>query len=226
MKRSSVTLVLAGSLPLALTACSPPEQAYTVSQSTPYDSVDACVADNVPRSDCQYAYARAQAEFARSGPSYATLADCEAATRAGACLLTTSTRYQPRLEGFELETLGEVTQSQLDAANAQVAGSALGGAATGLVAGMLLKQVVAPDSRRYNARPLSRYGTGPNVGTVIQRKEQEEQGSGGGSSGGGGYSSSSGARASTASSISRGGFGSEATARAGWGGKSSSFFGG
>lgn len=49
MRKSPVKLVLASSLPLALSACGPSEPTYTVTQRVNYDDLAACVADQVPQ---------------------------------------------------------------------------------------------------------------------------------------------------------------------------------
>lgn len=244
MKRSSLKLVLAGSLPLTLTACGWGEDTYEVSQRVDYADVEACVADNVPRRDCEQASQQARLEQQKNGPRYASKAECEAVYSPGGCETYDLTHYQPQLDGFALQTTGEVSQAQLDAANndpslhAQTSG--LGRAATGVIAGMLLSKVVAPDSRRYSAQPLYRYGTGPDDfrRDVVRQRKDEAQAASSGYSGGGGYSGGAGStarndyytsssRRQVASSvITRSGFGSAALARGGWGGKSFSFFGG
>lgn len=239
MRRSSVKLVLASSLPLALTACSPQEETYTVSQQVNYGSVEACVNDKVPEKACNDAYKQALAEYRRTAPTYVSKPDCEAEFAPDGCQIGAGGRYMPRMSGFELDTAGEVTQSQVDAAHAQ--GGGYGHVATAVVAGMLLGQMTNSADRRYRAQPLYTYrdGAGQRSGLLgqrygvaggIQRTNKDEQSSSGGSSGGGGagYGASgrTASRSAVSASISRGGFGSQATARSGWGGKSGSFFGG
>lgn len=233
MKRSSFKLVLAGSLPLALTACGPQEQLYTVSQKVNYDTVAACVDDRVPNAICTDAYQQAQSDYQRQTPTFAFQSECEAQFGADNCQATVGGRYMPLMNGFELESAAEVTQSQLDAGYAQ--GGGYGHVASAAVAGILLGQVVSNSDRRFRAQPLyaNRSGArlGPHNGALggIQRAREDEQNSSGGSSGGGGgggrWSRKESHPASSAS-ITRGGFGSQATARSGWGGKSGSFFGG
>ncbi|QXH48595.1 DUF1190 domain-containing protein [Pseudomonas xanthosomatis] len=252
MRKSPVKLVLASSLPLALSACGPSEPTYTVTQRVNYDDLAACVADQVPQKDCEQAYKQAYTEYLHGEPLFFSLSECEAEFSAGGCTLKGG-YYKPHMSGFELETSGEVTQSQLAKVNNDQ--SNLGGSmATGVLAGMLLSQVL-PGDRHYRAQPLYNYSAGGksyrrglfSQRYAIQRDlQQEQQGSsgGGGSYGGGGSSSSSSSsnttssgsrwgsssraqsRSTVSSSISRGGFGSQATARSGWGGRSGSFFGG
>ncbi|GAB1616409.1 DUF1190 domain-containing protein [Pseudomonas kermanshahensis] len=238
MRRSSVKLVLASSLPLALTACSPQEEIYTVSQQVNYDSVEACVSDKVPEKACNDAYKQALAEYRRTTPTYVSKPACEAEFSPDGCQISVGGRYMPRMSGFALETTGEVTQAQVDAAHAQ--GGGYGHVATAVVAGMLLGQMASSADRRYRAQPLYAYreGAGQRNGLLgqrygtaggIQRSNKDEQSSSGGGSGGGGSYGASGrsaSRSAVSASISRGGFGSQATARSGWGGKSGSFFGG
>lgn len=135
MRRSSVKLVLASSLPLALTACSPQEETYTVSQQVNYDSVEACVSDKVPEKACNDAYKQALAEYRRTTPTYVSKPACEAEFSPDGCQISTGGRYMPRMSGFALETTGEVTQAQVDAAHVQ--GGGYGHVATAVVAGML-----------------------------------------------------------------------------------------
>ena len=149
----------------------------------------------------------------------------------------------PRMSGFELQTSAEVTQSQLDAGYAQ--GGGYGHVATAAVAGMLLAQMGNSAGRHYNAQPLYAYrdGAGQRHGLLgqrygaagggIQRVRQDEESSsassgGGGGGGGGSYGGSSRneSRSASSASVTRGGFGGQATARSGWGGRSGSFFGG
>jgi uncharacterized protein YgiB involved in biofilm formation len=234
MRTSPVKLVLASSLPLALSACGPAEPTYTVTQQVNYESLEACVSDQVPAKDCEKAYGQAFNEYQRTAPIYDSLRECEAAFTPGGCLTTIGGRYMPRMNGFELETAGEVSESQLAKAN-NGQSNLSGSFATGVVAGMLLSQVL-PADRRYRSQPLYAYNTGGSsyrnglLGQrfAIQRAAREEQqgSSGGGSSGGGGGWSRERSGQPTSASISRGGFGSQATARGGWGGRSGSFFGG
>ncbi|MFJ2982001.1 MULTISPECIES: DUF1190 domain-containing protein [unclassified Pseudomonas] len=233
MKRSSLKLVLAGSLPLALSACGPQEELYTVSQKVKYDTVAACVGDNVPSAVCADAYQQAQGEYQRLTPTFAFQSECEAQFGAGNCQATVGGRFIPRMNGFELESAAEVTQSQLDAGYAQ--GGGYGHVASAAVAGILLGQMARNSDRRFRAQPLyanrSGAGLGPRTGALggIQRAKEDEQGSSGSSSGGGGGGGSwsrKEPRPASSASITRGGFGSQATARSGWGGRSGSFFGG
>ncbi|MDI9778361.1 DUF1190 domain-containing protein [Pseudomonas putida] len=239
IRRSSVKLVLAGSLPLALTACGPQEELYTVTQQTNYDSVAACVADKVPEPACNDAFKRALADYQRNAPTFFTQAECEAQFTPGGRQITAGGRYMPRMSGFELQTSAEVTQSQLDAGYAQ--GGGYGHVATAAVAGMLLGQMGNSAGRHYNAQPLyayrdgagqrhgllgQRYGATGGIQRVKQDEESSSSSSGGGGGGGYGGSSRNESRSATSASVTRGGFGGQATARSGWGGRSGSFFGG
>ncbi|MDI6935228.1 DUF1190 domain-containing protein [Serratia sp. Se-PFBMAAmG] len=244
MRRSSVKLVLAGSLPLALTACGPAEETYTVSQQVNYESLEACVADQVPQKVCNDAQRDALIAYSAMTPKFPTLEQCEAQFTTGGCGLAVGGGYQPNMSGFELQSSAEVTQSQLDAGYAQ--GGGYGHIATAAVVAGLLAQGSGIGGRRYAGQPLYAYrdGSGQRFGRIGQRfgtaggiqrmRKDEEQGSGGASGGGGGYygsgsagsSRSSEARSASSASVTRGGFGSQAAARSGWGGRSSSFFGG
>ncbi|MCE1009156.1 DUF1190 domain-containing protein [Pseudomonas monteilii] len=237
MRRSSVKLVLAGSLPLALSACGPHEDLYTVSQQVNYDSVEACVSDKVPAQACADAYQQALVEYRRSAPSYAFKTACEADFSPDGCQPARDGRYMPRMSGFELQTSGEVTQSQLDAGYAQ--GGGYGHVASAAVAGMLLGQMASSVGRRYSAQPLYAYreGTGQRMGLLGRRygsaggirgvaREEESGTTSGGGGGGSGAWGRNEPRSAQSASITRGGFGGQATARSGWGGRSGSFFGG
>jgi uncharacterized protein YgiB involved in biofilm formation len=223
IRRSSVKLVLAGSLPLALTACGPQEELYTVTQQTNYDSVAACVADKVPEPACNDAFKRALADYQRNAPTFFTQAECEAQFTPGGCQITAGGRYMPRMSGFELQTSAEVTQSQLDAGYAQ--GGGYGHVATAAVAGMLLGQMGNSAGRHYNAQPLyayrdgagqrhgllgQRYGATGGIQRVKQDEESSSSSSGGGGGGGYGGSSRNESRSATSASVTRGGFGSQA----------------
>jgi uncharacterized protein YgiB involved in biofilm formation len=107
---------------------------------------------------------------------------------------------------------------------------------------MLLAQMGNSAGRHYNAQPLyayrdgagqrhgllgQRYGaTGGGIQRVKQDEESSSSSSGGGGGGGYGGSSRNESRSATSASVTRGGFGGQATARSGWGGRSGSFFGG
>ncbi|MCG8296445.1 DUF1190 domain-containing protein [Pseudomonas entomophila] len=245
MRRSSVKLVLASSLPLALSACSAPEETYTVSKRTNYTSVQACVDDKVAVDVCSDAYMQALADHRRIAPTYGDKAACEADFVPDYCQVTSDGRYMPRLGGFELAVSGEVSQSQVDAARAQIENSGQGGSGgsnvNGLLTGLLLGQVLSGGNRQYYSQPVYQYrdsrgdyrnstlGQQVDQGKRFERSDQA-QSSGTGSytySGGSSnrnYTSKSSTRSSVSSSTSRGGFGSQATARSGWGGKSSGGF--
>jgi len=246
MRRSSVKLVLASSLPLALTACSAPEETYTVSKRSNYTTVQACVDDKMPVDVCSDAYMQALADHRRIAPTYGDKAACEADFVPDYCQVTSDNRYMPRLGGFELAVSGEVSQSQVDAARAQVenSGQASSGGSNfnGLLTGLLLGQVLSGGNRQYYSQPVYQYrdssggyrnttlGQQIDQGKRFERSDQAQQSGGSyssyysGSSSGRSYKSSTATRSSVSSSISRGGFGSQATARSGWGGKSSGGF--
>ena len=243
MRRSSVKLVLASSLPLALTACSAPEETYTVSKRSNYTTVQACVDDKMPVDVCSDAYMEALADHRRVAPTYGDKAACEADFVPDYCQVTSDGRYMPRLGGFELAVSGNVSQAQVDAARAQVENSGQGGSGggsstNGLLTGLLLGQALSSGNRQYYSQPVYQYrdsrgdyrnstlGQQVDQGKRFERSDQAQRSGTGsytysGGSSSSSYTSKSSSRSSVSSSISRGGFGSQATARSGWGGKSS-----
>lgn len=76
-KRSrSVGLLLMASTPIVLTACNQPTH---LNESSPqaYSTVQSCVNDGRPRSDCEKSFATAQNEREKNAPRFATQQECE-----------------------------------------------------------------------------------------------------------------------------------------------------
>ncbi|MDB6052190.1 MAG: hypothetical protein JWR17_4936 [Pseudomonas sp.] len=240
MRRSSLKLVLASTLPLAISACSKTEE---VTARQTYPTVQACVDQKVPVDVCSDAYIKALADYRRTAPTYDNAAACEADFVPDYCQQNSDGKFMPKLGGFELALSGNVPTSQLEAAKAQATqsgGDSAGGFnGSGLLMGMLIGNMLSGNGGggRYYSQPVyqSRDSRGAYQTSTLSR--QIEQGKTFGnstqarSSSTGSYTQSTLGRSlgnsSVSSSVSRGGFGSQATARSGWGGKSSgSSFGG
>jgi len=76
MKRSrTAALLLMGTVPLALTACSGDDQK---AREGVYTSVESCVAQTQDRATCQQAFDKAQKDAADHGPRFASREECAA----------------------------------------------------------------------------------------------------------------------------------------------------
>jgi len=177
----------------------------------------------------------AMAEHRRIAPVYDSQADCDADFVADWCQQDSTGKFIPRLGGFELTAEGQVTQSQVDAANAQAANAQASGGGSGfstssLLTGLLIGNMLSNNRNSYRSEPVYRYrddrGNYGNStlnqrvsnGATFGRSNQARYGSSN-------YTStlrSSPKSSSVSSATSRGGFGSKASARSGWGGGSSS----
>lgn len=236
MKRSKyVQLSLAASVALAISGCGPTEKTYAVQKKYNFQSVQQCADEKLPVDVCSDAYMTALAEHRRIAPVYDNQADCDADFVADWCQQDSAGKFVPRLGGFELTADGQVTQSQVDAARAQLPASEANNGGSGfstgsLLTGLLIGNMLSNNRNSYYSEPVYRYrddrgsyGSSTlsqriSKGTTFTRSNQAKYGSG--------YSTTS-TRAtskpiSVASSTSRGGFGSKASARSGWGGGSSS----
>ncbi|QHF00765.1 DUF1190 domain-containing protein (plasmid) [Pseudomonas cannabina pv. alisalensis] len=245
----SVKLVLASTLPLALAACSQPDDTVAFSMKNSFKTVQECVDSKVPVDVCSDAYMQAMADHRKIAPSYDDQASCDADFVEGYCQATSDGKFTPKLGGFELAMTGTVPKAQYDQAKAQVAqsnaatggGSGGGDSDNGLLTGLLLGNMLSGGgNNHYYSQPVyqTRDDRGSYTSSTLSR--QIEQGktfsrsSQARSTGSGSYtpttlgSSLSGGsgttRSNVSSTISRGGFGQQATARSGWGGKSSSGF--
>lgn len=177
----------------------------------------------------------AMAEHRRIAPVYDSQTDCDADFVAGWCQQDSTGKFIPKLGGFELTAAGHVTQSQVDAANAQAGGSQANSGGSGfstssLLTGLLIGNMLSNNRNSYRSEPVYRYrddrGNYGNStlnqrvsnGATFGRSNQSRYGSSN-------YTNtlrSSSKPVSVASSTSRGGFGSKASARSGWGGGGSS----
>lgn len=231
MKRSKyVQLSLAASVALAISGCGPTEKTYKLQKKYNFQSVQQCVDEKLPVDICADAYMTAMTEHRRIAPTYASQADCDADFVPDWCQQDSSGQFIPKLGGFELSADGEVTQSQVDAARAQLPASEanVGGSGFGnLLTGMLIGNMLSSNRNSYYSEPVYRYrddrgSFGSSTlsqrvsrGSTFTKSNQARYGS---------YTDTikTSKPMSVASSTSRGGFGSSSSARSGWGGSSSS----
>ena len=236
MKRSKyVQLSLAASVAMAISGCGPTEKTYPVQKKYNFQSVQQCADEKLPVDVCSDAYMSAMAEHRRIAPVYDSQADCDADFVADWCQQDSAGKFIPKLGGFELTADGQVTQSQVDAAQAQLPASQANTGGSGfstssLLTGLLIGNMLSNNRNSYYSQPVYRYrdnrGNYNNStlnqrianGSTFSRSNQAKYGSGYSSS----ISKSASKPISAASSTSRGGFGSKASARSGWGGGSSS----
>jgi len=233
MKRSQyVQLSLAASVAIAVSGCGAPEKTYSLNQQFTFKSVQECTAQKFPVDICSDAYITAMAEHRRQAPVYDNQADCDADFVENYCQADSSGKFSPPLSGFQLAASGEVTQSQVDAAKAEAgaSGNSGGGFSTGsLLTGLLIGNMLSSNRGGFFSSPVYNYrdgrgGFGTSTlgqridnGATFGRSRQSQYGQG--------YTRGAAAVApkpiSVSSSTSRGGFGSKASARSGWGGSSS-----
>ncbi|ALI08083.1 MULTISPECIES: DUF1190 domain-containing protein [Pseudomonas] len=232
MKRSKyVQLSLAASVAMAISGCGPTEKTYELKKKYNFQSVQQCVDEKLPVDICADAYMTAMTEHRRIAPVYDNQADCDADFVPDWCQQDSAGKFIPKLGGFELSAEGEVTQSEVDAARAQLPASEAmntGGGFSNLLTGLLIGNMLSSNRNSYFSEPVYRYrddrgsfGSSTlsqrvSTGSTFTRSNQARYGS---------YTDSiksSSKPMSVASSTSRGGFGSKSSARSGWGGSSSS----
>ncbi|WP_207280655.1 DUF1190 domain-containing protein [Pseudomonas sp. FW300-N2F2] len=232
MKRSKyVQLSLAASVAMAISGCGPAEKTYKLQKKYNFQSVQECVDEKLPVDICSTAYMTAMGEHRRIAPVYDSKADCDADFVPDWCQQDSAGKFLPKLGGFELNADGEVTQSEVDAARAQLPASEanVGGSGFGnLLTGLLIGNMLSGNRSSYYSEPVYRYrddrgnfGSSTlsqrvSSGSTFTKSNQARYGS---------YTDSiksSSKPMSVASSTSRGGFGSKSSARSGWGGSSSS----
>lgn len=232
MKRSKcVQLSLSAAVALAISGCQPPEQKYQINKTFKFDTVQQCVDQKVPVDVCSDAYMAALAEHRRIAPTYSTQSECDADFVENYCKVDSNGKFTPPLSGFQLSASGQVSQSQLDQAQAAPGAShSSGGGVNDVVMGMLIGNMLSNNGGRYYSEPVYRYRDDRNsygsstlarrieTGTTFQNSTQAKSGAA--------YSTKSSSLKPTintrpvavAAATSRGGFGGQASARSGWGG--------
>ncbi|WP_047229450.1 DUF1190 domain-containing protein [Pseudomonas brassicacearum] len=234
MKRSKyVQLSLAASVAMAISGCDPTEKTYPVQKKYNFQSVQQCADEKLPVDVCSDAYMTAMAEHRRIAPTYSNQADCDADFVADWCQQDSTGQFIPRLGGFELTADGQVTQAQVDAAKAQLPASEAnaqgsGFSGTSLLTGLLIGNMLSSNRNSYYSQPVYRYRDDRGnyaSSTLAQRISKGSTFTKSNQARYGNYTDtvrSASKPISVASSTSRGGFGSKASARSGWGGSSSS----
>ncbi|PTT30974.1 DUF1190 domain-containing protein [Pseudomonas sp. HMWF021] len=221
MKRSKyVQLSLAASVAVAISgeaAALDPQRFQTVEQC-----VDASVAADV----CSNAYVAALTEHRRIAPAYDDKAKCDADFAADWCQKNSDGRFVPKLGGFKVPQNGEAPQDLDAIANAQLpAGEATAaqnvqstphasGSGNGWLSGWLIGNAMSNNANRtvYRDRDTRQtYNTSTQYRKIESAPRSQPD-----------YESSKSKPVNVASSTSRGGFGSQSSARSGWGGWGSS----
>lgn len=235
MRRSSVKLVLVSTLPLALSACGSSDDEPNFTTKTTFKTVQECTDAKVPVEVCSNSFMEALTDHRRIAPTYDDQASCEADFVPDYCQVGSDGKYSPKLGGFELSFAGNVPKEVLEQTNQQIIQSNPGATSnllTGLLIGNLLSNGFG-NSGRYYAQPVymgrddrggyynSSLYTHIDRGKTFSRSTQARY------SDDKTYSKSTlgrslGSGSSVSSTVSRGGFGSQASARSGWSGKSSS----
>jgi len=236
MKRSKcVQLSLSAAVALAIAGCQAPEKQYQISKSFNFTNVQQCVDQKVPVDVCSDAYMTALAEHRRIAPVYTSQAECDADFVENYCRVDSSGRFSPPLSGFQLSADGQVSESQLAQAQAATGGSGsvgTGSTLNNVVMGMLIGNMLSNSGGRYYSEPVYRYrddrgsyGSSTlakriSSGSTFKNSTQAKSGAV--------YTASSSKPSlkpsistkpvAVRSTTSRGGFGSQASARSGWGG--------
>ncbi|RUP85569.1 DUF1190 domain-containing protein, partial [Corynebacterium propinquum] len=163
MKRSKyVQLSLAASVAMAISGCGPTEKTYDLQKKYNFQSVQQCADEKLPVDVCSDAYMTAMAEHRRIAPVYDSQADCDADFVADWCQQDSTGKFIPRLGGFELTAAGQVTQSKVDAANAQGAGAQASGggsrsSTSSLLTVLLIGNMLSNNRNSYSSEPVYRY---------------------------------------------------------------------
>ncbi|MGY1890544.1 DUF1190 domain-containing protein [Pseudomonas tensinigenes] len=227
MKRSKyVQLSLAASVAMAISG-----QATAADQPRSFQNVEQCVDAEVAADVCSNAYVAALTEHRRIAPAYDNKAKCDADFAADWCQKNSDGRFVPKLGGFKVPQEGEPAQNldaiadaQMPAGNATAqnvqstshvsSGGGGGGGGNGWLTGWLIGNAMSNNAERTVYR--DRETRQPyNTSTQYRRAETTTRSQPD-------YESSKSKPVNVASSTSRGGFGSQSSARSGWGGWGSS----
>ena len=225
MKRSKyVQLSLAASVAMAVSG-----QVTAADQPRNFQNVEQCVDAEVAADVCSNAYVAALTEHRRIAPAYDAKAKCDADFAADWCQKNSDGRFVPKLGGFKVPQEGEPAQNLDTIANAQMpAGNATaqnvqstshvssggGGGGNGWLTGWLIGNAMSNNAERTVYR--DRETRQPyNTSTQYRRADTTTRSQAD-------YESSKSKPVNVASSTSRGGFGSQSSARSGWGGWGSS----
>ncbi|OOH77012.1 hypothetical protein BOW65_25485 [Pseudomonas koreensis] len=224
MKRSKyVQLSLAASVAMAVSG-----QVTAADQPRNFQNVEQCVDAEVAADVCSNAYVAALTEHRRIAPAYDAKAKCDADFAADWCQKNSDGRFVPKLGGFKVPQEGEPAQNLDAISNAQMpAGNATaqnvqstshvsssGGGGNGWLTGWLIGNAMSNNAERTVYR--DRETRQPyNTSTQYRRAETTTRSQPD-------YESSKSKPVNVASSTSRGGFGSQSSARSGWGGWGSS----
>ncbi|WP_095188528.1 DUF1190 domain-containing protein [Pseudomonas sp. Irchel 3E19] len=223
MKRSKyVQLSLAASVAMAISG-----EAAAVDQPRNFQSVEQCVDAEVAADVCSNAYVAALTEHRRIAPAYDDKAKCDADFAADWCQKNSDGRFVPKLGGFKVPQTGEAAQNLDAIANAQMpAGDTSAaqnvqstshtssGGGNGWLSGWLIGNAMSNNSNRtvYRDRDTRQtYDTSKQYRKIESAPRSQPD-----------YESSKSKPVNVASSTSRGGFGSQSSARSGWGGWGSS----
>ncbi|MFJ5285532.1 DUF1190 domain-containing protein [Pseudomonas sp. NPDC088429] len=223
MKRSKyVQLSLAASVAMAISG-----EAAAVEQPRNFQSVEQCVDAEVAADICSNAYVAALTEHRRIAPAYDDKAKCDADFAADWCQKNSDGRFVPKLGGFKVPQNGEPAQNLDAIAGAQMpAGDAAAaqnvqntshtssGGGSGWLTGWLIGNAMSNNVNHtvYRDRDTRQPY---NTSTQYRRAETTTRSQTD-------YESSKSKPVNVASSTSRGGFGSQSSARSGWGGWGSS----
>ncbi|MBK5376988.1 DUF1190 domain-containing protein [Pseudomonas sp. TH43] len=223
MKRSKyVQLSLAASVALAISG-----EAAAVDQPRSFQSVEQCVDAEVAADVCSNAYVAALTEHRRIAPAYDDKDKCDADFAADWCQKNSAGRFAPKLGGFKVPQNAEAAQDLDAIADAQMpAGDAAAAqnvqptahassvAGNGWLSGWLIGNAMSNNANRtvYRDRDTRQtYNTSTQSRKIESAPRSQPD-----------YESSKSKPVNVASSTSRGGFGSQSTARSGWGGWGSS----
>ncbi|MCM8740542.1 DUF1190 domain-containing protein [Pseudomonas koreensis] len=223
MKRSKyVQLSLAASVALAISG------EVAAQEQQRFQSVEECVGAEVAADVCSNAYVAALTEHRRIAPAYDDKAKCDADFAADWCQKNSDGRFVPKLGGFKVPQNAEAPQDLNAIANAQMpAGEAAaaqnaqstshssgGGGGNGWLTGWLIGNAMSNNANRtvYRDRDTRQtYNTSTQYRKIESAPRSQPD-----------YESSKSKPVNVASSTSRGGFGSQSSARSGWGGWGSS----